>query len=128
MSPHQPNDYLQSLNSDAVISYNTSPQVYKLKKILETLDSIFHAPNFWNQQPFSTIVDSKLVSRDIRGGQEIFEDGIECEILDTNFKEWKKGKLRAKLVLEFIPDQTEITEPESPLDEIYREIQASQLS
>jgi hypothetical protein len=122
----EPNDYLQSLNSDAVISYSTSPQVYKLKKLLETLDSIFHDPDFHNRESFCTILNRNLVSRDIRGGQEILEDGIECEILDTNFKEWKKGKLHAKLVLEFVPDQPEITKPESPLDEIYREIQGLQ--
>jgi hypothetical protein len=122
----EPNDYLQSLNSDAVISYSTSSQVYKLKKLLETLDSIFLDPDFYNRESFCTILDRRLVLRDIRGGQEIFEDGIECEILDANFKEWKKGKLRAKLVLEFVPDQPEITKPESPLDEIYREIQGLQ--
>ncbi|BFM38493.1 KGK domain-containing protein [Synechocystis sp. LKSZ1] len=42
-------------------------------------------------------------------------DGVDCELLAPG-QPWRKGKI--KITLEFIPE-----EPESPLDEIRREIQ-----
>ena len=36
--------------------------------------------------------------------------------------QWKKGKVRIKISFEFCPDEPEISEYESPLDEIRREM------
>lgn len=44
-------------------------------------------------------------------------NGLKCELLKQN-KGWKKGKIRLKISLEFCPDEPEIKQPESPLDEI----------
>ena len=43
--------------------------------------------------------------------------GINCEILKEK-QGWKKGKVRIKISLEFCPDEPEIKENESPLDQI----------
>ena len=48
----------------------------------------------------------------------IFRDGQNCEILNVGSNGWKKGKVRLKVTLEFIPDEPEINELESPLDDI----------
>jgi KGK domain len=66
------------------------------------------------------------------------KEGKECEILRLGSKNWQKGRLRTQafigffpdttekakiqFILEFSPDEPEITEPESPLDDIRRMI------
>ena len=45
-------------------------------------------------------------------------EGLECEILKLGSNNWKKGKVRINISLEFCPDEPEISEYESPLDEI----------
>jgi hypothetical protein len=49
-------------------------------------------------------------------------EGLRCEILKLGSNKWKKGKVRIKISLEFCPDEPEISEYESPLDEIRREM------
>ena len=49
-------------------------------------------------------------------------NGVDCQILKPG-KNWQEGKLRMKVYLEFCPDEpeieeTEIKEPESPLDDL----------
>ena len=46
-------------------------------------------------------------------------EGVECEVLIPN-KTWQKGKV--KFCIEFIPDEPEINEIESPLDDIRQSI------
>jgi hypothetical protein len=53
-------------------------------------------------------------------------DGIECEVLKANGKGWQKGRVKLNVVLEFVPDPEEVTQPgvlgfseeRSPLDDI----------
>lgn len=49
-----------------------------------------------------------------------FNQGINCEILKPGSQGWQTGKLKIKVILEFIPDQPNITELESPLDDLRR--------
>ncbi|MBW4448085.1 MAG: hypothetical protein KME38_14765 [Spirirestis rafaelensis WJT71-NPBG6] len=51
-----------------------------------------------------------------------FKDGVPCEILKVNSNRWQKGKFRIKITLQFCLDEAEITQPESPLDDIRRKI------
>ncbi|MEA5537289.1 KGK domain-containing protein [Crocosphaera sp. XPORK-15E] len=52
-------------------------------------------------------------------------NGKDCEILKVGSNGWKKGKIRLKITLEFIPDEPEINEPESPLDDIRQSMNQS---
>ncbi len=56
-----------------------------------------------------------------------FNDGIDCEILQIGSKGWQKGKVRIKLSVEFyveedseqlVSEPSEISQPESPLDDL----------
>ncbi|HAZ43269.1 MAG TPA: hypothetical protein DDW76_11270 [Cyanobacteria bacterium UBA11369] len=80
-------------------------------------------------RPFSQGIISSLSSypRDI--GDKWFYDGLDCEILRPGAKGWQKGKVIINIILEFCPDepeieetppneQPEISEPESPLDDL----------
>ena len=57
-----------------------------------------------------------------------FGDGMDCEILKIGAKGWQKGKIKIRVSVEFCSDEPEIketpqiTEPESPLDDIRRKI------
>ncbi|MDJ0735244.1 MAG: KGK domain-containing protein [Nostocaceae cyanobacterium] len=55
----------------------------------------------------------------------IFNEGIDCEILNLGAKDWKNAKLKIAVNLEIyteITPETTITQPESPLDELRRQI------
>lgn len=51
-----------------------------------------------------------------------FNEGIDCEFLNLGSKAWKKGKVKINISVEFYVEEedSEITEPESPLDDIRR--------
>ncbi len=55
------------------------------------------------------------------------EQGVDCKVLKPG-KNWESGKFRVKFTLEFCPDEPEIKEtaqiqePESPLDDLRRQI------
>ncbi len=61
-----------------------------------------------------------------------FQDGMDCKILTLGSQSWKKGRVKIKISVEFYVDdedvQTtnsnnlEITEPDSPLDDLRRMI------
>ena len=62
-----------------------------------------------------------------------FGEGVDCKSLKFGAKGWQKGKVRLRVSLEFCPDepdveetrisnQPEISQPESPLDDIRRMI------
>ncbi|MEH2078441.1 MAG: KGK domain-containing protein [Nostoc sp.] len=61
-----------------------------------------------------------------------FQKGIDCEILTLGSQSWKKGKVKMKISVEFYIEEedlqisnsnnSEITEPESPLDDLRRMI------
>jgi hypothetical protein len=74
-------------------------------------------------EQLSTSLNSKNIHRNL-GGRNLygkwFGDGINCEVLRLDAKGWQKGKVRIelKVSLEFCPDETEISQLESPLDDI----------
>ncbi len=57
----------------------------------------------------------------------LFVQGVDCQVLRFGRKGWQKGKVRIKVSVEFCPDEpdveekpasNEITQPESPLDDL----------
>lgn len=64
----------------------------------------------WGQHPFTS---TKQVFDKIKNAflpdfnpPQLFADGIKAEIMEPG-KSWVKGKLRLRIVMEFIPDETE---------------------
>ncbi|MEA5497528.1 KGK domain-containing protein [Limnoraphis robusta Tam1] len=57
---------------------------------------------------------------------EWFNNGKECEILKLGSKGWQKGKVRLKIIVEFCPDEPEVSEPESPLDSLRQKLMESE--
>lgn len=57
---------------------------------------------------------------------EWFYNGKECEILKLGSTGWQKGKVRLKVIVEFCPDEPEVSEPESPLDDLRQKLMESE--
>lgn len=51
------------------------------------------------------------------------EEGLDCELLNLGDSQWQKGKIRVEVSVEFVPDEPESTDYQSPLDEIRQEMQ-----
>jgi KGK domain len=53
-----------------------------------------------------------------------FDKGMDCEILNLGAKNWKKGRVKIKISVEFYVEEetdtsnTEVSESESPLDDL----------
>lgn len=80
-----------------------------------TILKIFHgtsqSPLYQSTKEFVNLVAAEPISYD----DELCQQGTEVEILEPG-EQWKTGKIRLRLVLEFIPDKQENSK--SPLDDI----------
>lgn len=76
-------------------------------------------------EQLAEIVKRKLNVQDAQGGS-LFDKGVNCEVVKLDTLGWQKGILKAKVVLEFCPDEPPVEEkltdnqPESPLDDLRR--------
>ncbi|MDY7022510.1 MAG: KGK domain-containing protein [Cyanobacteriota bacterium] len=53
---------------------------------------------------------------------EWFNNGKECDILRMGANGWQKGKVRLRVIVEFCPDEPEVSESESPLDDLRQQL------
>ncbi len=97
---------------------------FKISKLLEVAYSIFCNKAL-------ALIDEELRKKGTGSLYSLIANwnigGIDAEILEPNTKDWKKGKIRMRVVLEFCPDesdgeQLEITSNNSPLDDIRQTI------
>ncbi|MEH2235231.1 KGK domain-containing protein [Nostoc sp.] len=102
---------------------------YKIGKFKQAIDT-----------SFNPTLEDTLNEELSRQGVEIkespnvnwFHEGIDCEILTLGSQSWKKGKVKIKISVEFYVEEedvqitnsnnSEITEPDSPLDDLRRMI------
>ena len=49
---------------------------------------------------------------------EVFKEGVDIEFLKVGAKDWRKGRLRIKVIVELCPDEPGTNQPESPLDDL----------
>lgn len=109
-----------SKDKESVIVFPQTKSMFKLYELMEAVKQSFQHKG----------LDDIRHRLSHRGGLPSWDefknswvkDGVECEILKVNGKGWQRGKLRIKFTLEFCPDEAEIEEAESPLDDIRRKI------
>ncbi|NJK49411.1 hypothetical protein HC931_15745 [Candidatus Gracilibacteria bacterium] len=58
----------------------------------------------------------------VSGRKQWLYEGKNCEVLHLGATNWKKGKVRVKVTVEFCPDEPEEIQSESPLDDIRKTI------
>ena len=125
------NQYLE--NDDDVIAFS-SDSICKMARFKDLIKS-FIAHDFPNKlieslknagiQSVDIYSSSKGSTKSYKTNNKWLLDGKDCEILQVGSNGWKKGKIRLKLSLEFIPDEPEMNEIESPLDDIRQSINQS---
>ncbi|MBD2580223.1 KGK domain-containing protein [Oscillatoria sp. FACHB-1406] len=110
---------IPGFKDEDIIAFKDS--LVKLGKFINILDT---ATNQFNELLKTSFADNKL-NLDIRFNESctyehrfMSERGVDVEILKLKDPRWQKGKIRMKLVVEFIPDEPEKVESESPLDDI----------
>lgn len=60
------------------------------------------------------------------GRKKWIEEGIDCEILNLGAKDWKKGKVKIKITVEFCSDEPELSQSLWPLDDIRQTLDRTQ--
>ena len=118
------NEYLN--NDDDVIAFSAD-SMCKMSRFKDLIKNCVSS-NFSNQlveylekagmQNLKIYSRSNNSTKSYLTNNKWLTEGKDCEILQVGSNGWKKGKIRLKVSLEFIPDEPEINEIESPLDDI----------
>ncbi|MEA5519249.1 KGK domain-containing protein [Limnoraphis robusta] len=120
---------LQNCGENDVISFeNESYRVSNFSdKVIGTLTA--ESSNYF----VNYLVSKGVQKAEIKHSDELkypngewFNNGKECEILKLGSKGWQKGKVRFKVIVEFCPDEPEVSEPESPLDSLRQKLMESE--
>ncbi len=124
-------------NDDDVVEFGkTSVRIGTLIKSIEEFyknQHYAHGDQLINHVNSSSLyIDKKIFFQSsMHGGNynytKLFDQGLECQILQLGAKKWNKGKMRIKLSVEFYleepqdtenPENTNLMLPLSPLDDL----------
>lgn len=105
-------DFLESLNNDDVLKL--SNKLFTSSRIKFALEQSFREPVQKN-----CVEQLELGRR----AQIDLGEGVDCQILKAGASGWKKGRIKINISVEFIPDEPETNQYQSPLDEIRQELQ-----
>ncbi|NEQ23293.1 MAG: hypothetical protein F6K28_29895 [Microcoleus sp. SIO2G3] len=112
------NSYLPEYGDDDVLSL-ASGEMFKVGKFRDALKSICIDQG---KIPYYIHILLNEKGIGIQGGspttKAMLEQGVNGEVLRIGAKGWQKGKWRIRVSLEFSPDEPEISQPDSPLDDI----------
>jgi hypothetical protein len=111
-------------NGDDVLEVGEN--IYKISKLLQALTKASNSSIAYRlQQELS----SKGVNIQDSKSEVWFTKGLDCKILNLGSPSWKKGKLKFNISVELYIEEeseisnnitSEISEPESPLDDLRR--------
>ncbi|MEW6496181.1 MAG: KGK domain-containing protein [Cyanobacteriota bacterium] len=107
------NSYLQECSDDDVLSFDDA--IFKVGKVKNAVEYAFTDPNQLPQSLSYAFRNKGLETLNI---SNIISDGVDCEVLRIGSKGWEKGKLRIRIQVEFCSDEPDISQPESPLDDL----------
>jgi hypothetical protein len=119
MNEHQ---ILESFDDGDVISFNNERGHLCKKKTLREVFPKIVVNKSWTSF-FSQSINEEL-GIEFSKQEDLFTGKKDCEILREKSPRWRKGKLRFRFILEFIPDTPE--SPTSELDDIRKAIQNDQ--
>ena len=110
------NPYMQKCTDDSVVQFPNA--IYKVGQLKMGIEFSFDEPNYVATSLYNALYKNGINFNQIEQSQKLLSDGLDAEILRVGAKGWEKGKLRIKVTVEFIPDQSELPQPESPLDDL----------
>jgi KGK domain len=93
---------IEHKNSNAVVSFNNGT-TFKVSKFMENLNTFF-SQSILNELS-EKLKQAGLGTPPAYGGT--WNRGVDAEILEPQSGEWKKGKVRMRVILEFCPDEPE---------------------
>lgn len=115
---------LEHENSDAVVSFNNGT-TFRVNRLMVRINEFF----------INSVLNglSEKLKQVGLGSTPSYKNhlwnnhGVEAEILEPESGEWKKGKVRMRVILEFCPNEPEkvnnnINQNENSLDDIRRSI------
>ena len=112
---------MKNIGSDDVISL--SNKLCKLENFLLALNKFLKIEGEYGAASnLSTILYQHQIENSTEDILLLLNEGVDSEVLKVAANGWKKGKFKINIALEFIPDEPETPEYESPLDEIRREM------
>ena len=97
--------HLEHEDSNAVVSFDNGT-TFKITKLMEQLNNFF-------KQTVLNGLSEKLKQVGLGNTPNYYKShiwnkhGVEAEILEPQSGEWKKGKVRMRVILEFCPDEPE---------------------
>jgi hypothetical protein len=121
--------YLASLSEDTVVNCGNNHSFYKIKMLESALSDFSENKEAWlgshSRCHFGSTFQSQFKeNKKIDIQKEAFSlDGIEAEIIDPKLNKPLKGKFRITFGLEFVPDEPQDLESQSPLDEIRKQME-----
>ena len=122
---------LNFLGENKICDIESQCLLYKLDVVISTLNWILNSP-MWSIDGFERKKDLDLVIAETYKQQTqtpipktfFSNEGIKAKVFNPQSNSWIEGKIRTKMVVEFVPDKPQ--KAESPLDEIRREMQKEQ--
>ena len=96
--------HLEHEDSNAVVSFSNGT-TFKVSMLMEKINSFF-VQSILNELP-ERLKQAGLGTPPSRYHGGNFKSSVNVEILEPKSGEWKKGKVRMRVVLEFCPDEPE---------------------
>jgi hypothetical protein len=122
-------DFLESLNDDDV--FELFYKLFKVQTLKNALNVSFNNKikhelvEQLNSHGINTLNQTNPKGHVTVNKSDIwFDDGADCRILRVGADGWKKGRVKINVSVEFVPDEPEPNEYQSPLDEIRQEMQS----
>jgi hypothetical protein len=100
--------YLQDFDEEDLISFENKEENFRVGKLNENCRKSIENDGEAAQGFYNTL------SRPIISSQEWMSQGVECDILKLGEKQWIKGRIKVRVIVEFEPDEE--VKPLSELD------------
>ena len=106
MNTEQNFQHLEHEESSAVVSFGNGT-TFRLSKLMEKINDFFTMSVL--SQLSKLLTESGLgIPPSYKGNCSNWRNYVDAEILEPKSGEWKKGKVRMRVILEFCPDEPEI--------------------
>ena len=116
--------HVEHEDSNAVVSFGNGT-TFRLSKLMEKINEFFTTSVL--SRLSGLLTESGLgTPPSYKGNCSSWSNYVDAEILEPKSGEWKKGKVRMRVILEFCPDEPEIKDDSIPqvhsLDDIRQTI------
>jgi KGK domain len=100
--------YLQDFDEEDLISFENKEKIFRISKLNNSCRKSTERNGKTAQGFYGALAESIISSL------EWMNEGVECETLRLGEKQWVKGRIKVRVVVEFCPDEE--VKPLSELD------------